>query len=126
MEYIDLFYVDIKILESNACKRVIKGDLSLYLKNVELLMKRGKDTIFRVPVIRNYTDTNMNKDYIIEFIRKYKPLKVELLNGHNLGESKYDTLGLVPPVIEAVPLEYLEEYKEQIIAQGIPCEICIV
>lgn len=126
MKYIDLFYVDIKILEPNACKRVIGGELSLYLKNVDLLMKQRKDTIFRVPIIGNYTDTNMNRGYSIEFIKKYKPLKVELLKEHNLGTSKYITLGLEPPVIEEVLSEYLEEYKEQIIEQGIPCEICIV
>lgn len=126
MKYIDLFYIDIKILKADACKNVIGGNVSHYLKNVDLLMKQGKDTVFRVPVIGNYTDTNVNRDYIIKFIKRYKPLKVELLKGHNLGMSKYITLGLTPPMIEEVSLEYLEEYKEQIITVGVPCEICTV
>ena len=117
-------FVEEKLLQ--IAMKYIGGNVSHYLKNVDLLMKQGKDTVFRVPVIGNYTDTNVNRDYIIKFIKRYKPLKVELLKGHNLGMSKYITLGLTPPMIEEVSLEYLEEYKEQIITVGVPCEICTV
>ena len=124
LDYIDLFYVDIKILNKRLCDEIIHGKLDIYYENIDLLMKNGTDVVFRIPIIPGYTDTDKNRREILNFLYKYKPLKVELLVGHNLGIAKYQTLGLKPLILHDVSSEYLEMYKELISRSGILCEIC--
>ena len=51
-------------------------------------------------------------------------LKAELIKGHNLGESKYRSLGLVPPPYTEVSDELMDAYAREVAAAGIPAEVC--
>ena len=124
-QYIDLFYVDTKILCDDAmCNKTIKGNLKQYLQNVEKLFEINKPIVIRITVIGGYTDTVENRNSIVAFIKKYKPVKVELIKGHNLGDSKYQSLGLGVPVYENVSDDFMFEYKGMIAKLGIEVEIC--
>jgi len=48
---VDLFIIDIKILDPKECKKYLKGDLEIYLKNVEKILRSQKTCIFRFPVV---------------------------------------------------------------------------
>lgn len=124
LKFIDLFYVDIKILDVQKCRTMIKGDVSIYFSNLDLLFSSNLPVIFRVPVIGGYTDSNENRDRVIDVIKAYHPIKVELIKGHSLGSSKYLSLGKTVPEYYEVSDCYLKEYWEMIQESGIETEIC--
>ncbi len=125
MKYIDLFYADIKMLDGERCRTVLHGELEQYLENVKTLFGAGKPVVFRVPVIGSFTDSEANRQAAIELIKKYPPMKVELIKEHNLGQSKYASLGRTPLDLHTVTDEFLERYKEDIVMNtGVLTEVC--
>ena len=48
--FIDFFYVDIKIMNEEICKDIIKGNLDIYKTNLRFLSSKKK-YIIRIPVI---------------------------------------------------------------------------
>ena len=124
--YIDFFYVDMKIMDAAKCKEKIKGDLGLYKKNLDILCAQKKITV-RLPVIGGYTDDAENRKLVIEEIkqRENSIIKIEMLEEHNLGKSKYISLGWKEPEFIGVSDELMEQYKKEIEERvSIPVEIC--
>lgn len=124
LAYIDLFYVDVKILNADRCRRILGGEISLFLENLQALLRESAPTVFRLPVIGGYTDSEENLNAVIELLREYRPLKVELLKEHNLGADKYRSLGLESPKLIGVSDAFLEFYREKIEKTGVVAEIC--
>ena len=79
VDYIDLFYVDMKIIDPARCKELERGNLNLYLENLETLMKSGRPIVIRIPVIGSYTSTPNNRELVHNLLAKYKDriLKIE-------------------------------------------------
>lgn len=125
VENIDFFYVDMKILDPEKCREVEKGNLDLYLSNLEKLMQNDVPVVIWVPVIGGYTDSLENMGAVKELLGKYRDrvLKVELIKEHNLGESKYKSLGLEMHYT-GVSDELMERYKSELDDIGEPVEIC--
>lgn len=126
IKYIDFFYVDMKILNPIKCKEFERGDVSLYLKNLNTLFKSNKKMVIRIPVIGGYTDTLDNQNLVIDLLNKYKPQYVELVKEHNLGNSKYESLNIPVPTFIGVSDELLDNYSNKIKALGIDVKICTV
>ncbi len=125
MRYINLFYVDIKILDEERCKAILYGDLEQYLINVGILFSAEKPIVFRIPVIGGFTDSAENRRMVIELIKQYSPMKVELIKEHNLGQSKYISLGKSPLELHTVTDEFMEQYKDAVVkTAGVPTEAC--
>lgn len=136
IRHIDFFYVDVKILDKEFCRRIFHTDLETYLSNINILMKSGRPVVFRVPVIGGYTDDAGNRRKVIEltaaFAGKTNLLKVELMREHNLAVSKYQSLaacnaGFKVPEYKGVSDELMEMYKREFDTglEGIvPVEIC--
>lgn len=122
--YIDLFYADVKILDKNKCKEVEGGQLDLYLSNLQVLFDSTKYIILRLPVIGRYTDDAENRGKVVELLKEYRPLKVEIIKGHNLGAEKRKSIGLDAYNYIEVNDSVLDEYKKQIEDIGIEAEIC--
>lgn len=104
---IDLFYVDIKIVDVSQCKSVVGGNIDLYKTNLSIVANSMRPMIIRVPVIGGYTDNKKNIDNICEMLsglysHQNNILRVELLPGHHLGDSKYEKLGKTKPVFQLV------------------------
>ena len=134
LDNIDFFYVDMKMLDSEQCREVEKGDLDLYMANLDMLLswrnedgraRRGKPTVIRVPAIGKYTDAPGNRRAVKELIRKYLDcvLKIELIQEHNLGESKYRSLNMQMHY-QGVDDELMETYKAELDQLEIAVEIC--
>lgn len=131
LEFIDFFFVDIKILNGKLCNSVEHGNLELYLDNFDILMNwkdkdgKRKPVVIRIPVIGTYTDSNENRKSVYEMLRKYRGniLKIELIKEHNLGENKYNSLNMTPDY-HGIDDGIMENYKEELIDLGIPIEIC--
>ena len=114
-----------KILDEARCKEVERGNLNLYLENLNTLMKSGKPVVIRIPVIGTYTDTDENRKLVHDMLAKYKNrlLKIELIKEHNLGESKYKSLGMTMEY-HGVSDAMLEKYKDELSDLDIPVEVC--
>ena len=115
-------------MDEGKCKSIIKGNLELYKRNLELLCSQKRIAV-RIPVIGGYTDNEANRRLVIEELNKYKDsiIKVELLKEHNLGKSKYESLGWKVPEYIGVKDDLMVQYKKEIeIAINIPVEICKV
>ena len=144
LSHIDLFYVDIKILDDGLCSSVLGGKNSTYKQNLETLLNSSKPVVFRVPVIGGYTDYEENRGKVVELIKEkvqcYPNIKkVEILKEHNLGANKYQSLldggessvGL--PDYKGVSDELMDRYKEEIedgikekigVGGAVPVEVC--
>ena len=126
-QYIDLFYVDVKILNAVRCREVLGGDLEQYRVNVQVLFAADKSVVFRVPVIGGFTENAENRQAVIAWMKQYKPLKVELIKEHNLGRNKYLTLGKEPLILDIVTDELMEQYQRDIVSHvQVETEICKV
>ena len=125
IRHIDFFYCDMKILDADRCKAVEKGSIDLYLENLNTLMTSDVPVVIRVPVIGGQTDGDENRAAVKELLWKYKDrvLKVELIKEHNLGESKYRSLGLELKYA-GVDDSLMEKYKTELDDIGVPLEIC--
>lgn len=136
IKLIDLFYVDIKILDKDACKENLHGDFNQFLKNIKLIFESRKPVVIRIPVISGYTDGKDNRTKVIKMI-KYgngNILKIELIKEHSLGINKYHSLiaggnDINVPEYKGVSDELMQEYKQQIIDtinRNIPIEVCSI
>lgn len=134
MKHIDLFYVDVKILDREEASSILHGNLDLYLENLDALMHyrspegRRKSVVLRVPVIGRFTDGSKNREAVKNLIVKYSDgiQKVELIKEHNLGAGKYRSLGLAVPGYFGVSDELMTDYREYLKEAGVPVEICKV
>lgn len=124
MKYIDLFIVDIKILDGVECNNVIGGNIVIFLKNVKKLFDKKSQIIFRIPLIDSYTTNEDNCIAILNFLNEYKPNKVELLVGHNYAERKYYLLGKKMLLLPEIRDSLVDKYKKKIESLGIETTIC--
>ena len=127
LEYIDFFYIDMKILNPKRCNEVEKGNIELYLKNIDTVIRAGAKVVIRVPVIGNNTDSEENRREVYKLLKKYKDriLKIELIKEHNLGETKYKSLNR-EIIYMGVSDELMEIYKNELSDLGVFVEICKV
>lgn len=124
LKYIDLFYVDMKIVDTNMCRDILLGDLSLYMRNLNTVFCSDVPVIIRIPVIGGFTDGEENRKNICNILEMYRPIKVELIKEHNFGKIKYLSLGMKIPIYRGVSDELMEIYKKEIETLGIDVQIC--
>lgn len=123
IKYVDEFIIDIKILdEENIAK--INGNLKLYLRNINEIFKNHKKVIFRIPLAKEYIVTEKNINLILEFLKEYKPYKVEIFKIHNLAEKKYKSLNKKMEVLKEISDQEIEGIKNRIEELEISVEIC--
>lgn len=138
IKHIDFFYVDVKMLDKQRCRIFLKGNLDLYLSNLEILFHSGKPVVLRIPIIGRHTDDDDNRKKVVDLISKYvydevaNLLKVELIKEHNLGTTKWQALAAcnnayIVPEFRGVSDKLVEQYRQEIceVVDGkIPVEIC--
>ena len=93
--YLDLVMYDIKAFTKDIYKKDIKGDRNRILNNLEKLDSMEIPYIVRTPVVGTVNDSEAEIEAIAGFLRdKVHLLHYMLIPYHNLGEVKYDALGL--------------------------------
>lgn len=123
MSYVNLFLVDMKILQPEMCKKVLGGEIAVYLDNLELLIKEEIPLILRIPCNYEYTLKEENWKLILAWCEQHPQIPVEIFGTHSLGKSKYDTLGLTYGEWARVSEEKLEELAAEIGQCGNPVAI---
>lgn len=116
MKYMNEFYVDIKILNSSNCLKILGGNLKQYYNNLEMLLKSisKKNIMFRMPVTNEFTFEKENMIQLENFLKKYKIENMEIFKVHNLGEKKYKVLKKEQIKFENVSNKDLIEFKNKI------------
>lgn len=123
IEYVDLFIIDIKILDTKESAKVLGGNLEKYLTNVDYIFKNRKKVIFRIPLIKPYITSESNLEEIYNLLKEYKPSKVEIFKGHNLAREKYLKLGLNYNEVETMNDDEILDIKNKINNLDINVEI---
>ena len=114
--YADEFIVDIKMLNSQNCRNILKGDINQYLNNINLLDMNK--TVFRIPV----TEYSLHdQTQILEFAELFKPKKIEIFKLHNLAKRKYEILDN-DYYYKQVSHSQLNDFKDKL-NQIVDCEI---
>lgn len=114
--YADEFIVDIKMLNSQNCRNILKGDINQYLNNINLLDMNK--TVFRIPV----TEYSLHdQTQILEFVELFKPKKIEIFKLHNLAKRKYEILDR-DFYYKQVSDSQLNDFKDKL-NQIVDCEI---
>lgn len=121
--YIDSFIIDIKILNEEKALNILNGSISLYYSNLDLLYKTKKIEKFRIPLVKEYTLDKDNINKIIELCKKYNDVKVEIFKIHNLGFSKYESLGLKANEFLDIDDEEVEEVYKLLSKENIEADI---
>lgn len=92
LPFLDLIYCDIKIVDAEKNKKILKGNSSIILKNIEFLAEIKTNVEFRLPLIPTFTSTKENLEQIIDLLKSISIKKIHLLPYHNMGESKADKI----------------------------------
>ena len=124
LKYVDEYIVDIKILDKMQAKNVLGADIDLYYKNIQKLFEQKHNIIFRIPVTKEYTLQENNKQKILNLLEKYKPQQVEIFKLHRLAKSKYESLQEEMVEFQEVTDEEMEEFLKEIKNLKIDAEIC--
>lgn len=123
LDLIDFYYVDLKIIDVKRCHRLLGGNVDWYTTNFENLMESSRPVVVRIPVIAGYTDDEDNICELSSFLsevhkKRNNILRIELLKGHHLGDSKYEKLGQVKPVFQLIDDKEMKWIKEVIEQSG--------
>ncbi len=124
LRYVDFFYVDVKVLEPEACKEVLGGDVTQYRKNVALLADSGIPFKFRVPCNDRYTLSAINREHLKTFFKNYRKIPIEIFKTHVLGESKYRSLGKCARKDLGCAEDLLQEFYQELQEQK--NQVCII
>jgi pyruvate formate lyase activating enzyme len=104
-EKVDLFYYDLKLIDSAAHKHFTGNDNALILSNLRILDSLGAAMVIRVPLVPGVTDTDENLRAIAETVRDMGcVVRVDLLPYNRAAGGKYRNLGL----------QFLPQYDEQV------------
>ncbi|MST71997.1 4Fe-4S cluster-binding domain-containing protein [Olsenella porci] len=88
------FLVDFKIADRGQSLRVTGIDPSLRDKNLERLLSMGARVVARMPVIPGFTADAANVRANIDYMRDLGISRVDVLPFHQMGEAKYDSIGM--------------------------------
>lgn len=92
---VDLFLFDIKHINKELLKEETNGNLDVIIGNMAYIAQQDPNKItLRVPVIPGYNFDDDTLLQIFELANKYKISQVHLLPYHNLGQDKYEQLGI--------------------------------
>ena len=114
-DLIDLFIIDIKLLDKTLCKKIIKGNLNEFILNVEKIIKSKKSYIFRFPLIKPFIFNEQNIKLLYEFIKKNRIKYLEIIDFHNLAHDKYDMLGLNFQEFDKLTTEEIENFRSKLV-----------
>ncbi|MBO5945395.1 MAG: glycyl-radical enzyme activating protein [Clostridia bacterium] len=126
LPYLDLYLMDIKLMDPVRHREYTGVDNALILENARRVAKSGVELIIRTPIIPGVNDNEADVAAIAGFARTLGSVREHhLLPYHRLGQDKYAGLGrsyafrgVEPPTRER--MEYLLSVAER---SGLKCQI---
>lgn len=100
-DFVDLFIVDIKIFDQTQHIRYTGKSNDIIKENFRLLAESEKALIVRIPLIKNITDTDENKNAIKGFVHEIDSrIPIEEISYNPLAGNNYKKLG-IPFLLES-------------------------
>jgi len=112
--YVDLFIVDMKILNHDVCKEVLGGTVEKFFNNLEILTEANKEILFRIPCTKEYTLKPENIDRIKSCLREHSHCDVEIFAVHSLARNKYESLAMPFTEYAEISQEELEDVAQEL------------
>jgi pyruvate formate lyase activating enzyme len=126
LPYTDLVLYDLKLMDDSLHLKMTGQSNEKIMQNLRHIVANGVSIVIRIPVIPGINDSKENLIETARFVAGLDGLKkVNLLQYHRLGESKYAMLDRKYKLEELVPQEFIQ--LEELIAVFKPfnldCEI---
>lgn len=121
MEYTDLVMLDIKQIDDESHRTLTQHSNKGILAFAKYLEEKGVPVWVRHVVVEGYTDSEDDLFNLGRFIGTLNNLKaLDVLPYHNMGESKYDELG-IPYPIKGLPATSQKKaaWAKEIILSGV-------
>lgn len=122
LDNVDLVLLDVKSGTEESYKALTGRPLQPTLDFGNRLAARGTTVWVRFVVVPGWTDSEENVEAIAENIAPWKEVveRVEVLPFHNMGQDKWDALGMEYKLRDAQPpsKETVERVREQFRARG--------
>ena len=123
LEHIDLLLYDFKHADREAHFRGTGVYNDRIIENLRYAAASGKPVIARIPVIPHFNASLAAAEAMAAKLSELGIGEVHLLPFHQMGESKYEKLG-IPYEMKGVPQlhpEALEKYREVFLNHGLAC-----
>ena len=91
---VDTWLVDFKIADRKRSMRLLGIDTDVRDQNLRVLLDLGARVIARMPIIPGYTDSRENVTSNLATMRSLGIMRADVLPFHQLGEGKYESVGL--------------------------------
>lgn len=91
--YTDVFYYDLKMMNSEKHLEYTGVNNRLILDNLKKLQKEVNHIVIRIPVLPGINDDNENLSLLTKFLKNIRFDEIHLLPYHYYGEKKYGMLG---------------------------------
>lgn len=91
---LDMVHIDLKHYDEEAHRRGVGAGLDLILENIRTALASGVPTVLRIPVIPGYNDAETHARGFARLLTALGAGEVHLLPFHQMGERKYETLGM--------------------------------
>lgn len=124
IDYIDIFYVDLKILNKKEFEEKLKGNIQLFKQNLEYLKANSKKISFRVPIVKGYTDSQGNIDEIKKYVEKYSFEPAKVFSVHNMAKEKYMNLNEPFKKFEEIENDQIKAISKYINKKFYNTDIC--
>lgn len=91
---LDLIFMDVKHMNSDEHRKLTGVSNERILENLAFIAEHHENIIVRIPVIPGLNNSDENISATADFVASHNIKKLELLPYHNLGEVKYEQLGM--------------------------------
>lgn len=99
LKYTDMVLLDIKHLDEDKCIKLTGKSNDKFFNFIELLQQKNIPVVIRQVLVEGWTDSPEYISSLVVFLRKYPCVKkVEVLPFHKMGEHKWETMGMEPPL----------------------------
>jgi pyruvate formate lyase activating enzyme len=128
LDYTDLVFFDLKIIDPSLHRRVIGKPNDLILQNAKMVALRRTPVIFRVPLITGITDSDENLTGIANFVKSLnlnENIEIDLLPYHKYGMGKYAMLGRSYDLPQLASLDEVHIHNRRTLVEsfGFICKI---
>ena len=126
MEYADMFYYDLKLLDSGLHKKWTDVGNEIILDNLRYVVQSGIPLVIRIPLIPGINASENDIHNFAKTITEYAPsAPVSMLSYHEYGKNKYRMIGQEYPMPPTLTLTEEEKAKalEIVSSYGLECKI---